>query len=548
MSRYSSKIILLCAALMLVHASLTQECLTGSDFSFIKLSKTNAKNYVMRNTSAVTSQELAGQIGVFQKYIAEGSFGKVNLYKKGGSKFAVKNLKRDPNIRDYDYQLLFLEMNANSCMIEYIGENEVLLKHFALIKGVFFNTTTKEFVFVMDFVQTDLEKYVKSNLKKSYDNYDSEKQRVILKLLLVLGKQIQFMHDNKLVHRDLKLENVMMSGDLPVTGDFGMTSPEYKNYYDQVGTPYFMDPYLVSKGQGSYKSDVYSVGVMFYLILNGFNSYKILDNMVVKGGFMGNKAMYRPNTKLLVFPRTFKSLESMVSTMPASRPDMSEVVQFLQNLYDQGNQLPKIQMNSPHKSPYQKPMQDEVIQNKQRYQSPMRNDLLPAQIEYMERVKQKKIDQENAKYQNRSPSPMIQKQKYQNNSPSPNIQGMKYEYPKEIYNPVPNMQKVKYEYPKKIENGFVALANQKHQEMFGGQGYQEKENVYKAYVRPEQPRVYKEQNKYEQLELPGFGQQQDDEVFQPTEGLNKPVNAFRQAQIEATQNKNKNLQNNIFFI
>ena len=546
MSRYSSKIILLCTALLLVHASLTQECLTGSDFNFIKLSTTNAKQYVMRNTMAVTSQELAGHIGVFQKYIAEGSFGKVNLYKKGGGQLAVKFLKRDPNIRDYDYQLLFLEMNANSCMLEYIGDNQSLLKHFALIRGVFFNTTTKEFVFVMEFVQTDLEKYLKSNLRSSYDTYNSEKKRKVLKLLLVLAKQIQFMHDNKLVHRDLKLENVMMSGDMPVTGDFGMTSPEYKNFYDQVGTPYFMDPYMVSKGQGSYKSDVYSLGVMFYLVLNGFNSYKILDGMVVKGGFLGNKAMYRPNTKLLVFPQTFKALGSMVSVTPASRPEMSVVVEFLQNLYDEDYELPSVQMKSPYKAPYQKPMQGDVIQNKQRYQSPMRNDLLPAQIEYMERVKQKKIDQENAKYQNRSPSPMIQKQKhqykYQERTPSPIKQKPKHQN----YSPGPNMQGVKYEYPQNIENGFVALANQKHQEMFGGQ--QQKENVYRGNARQEQQNMYGGNKKHEQLQLPGLGQQDDDEVFRPTEGLNKPVNAFRQAHIEATQNKVKNLQNNIFFI
>ena len=86
---------------------------------------------------------------------------------------------------------------------------------------------------------------------------------------------IQNMHNNSVIHRDLKLGNVFLDKDMQVKiGDFGLAAllkyPEERKK-TVCGTPNYIAPeILYDQGEGhSFEVDIWSVGVILYTLLVG---------------------------------------------------------------------------------------------------------------------------------------------------------------------------------------------------------------------------------------------------------------------------------------
>ena len=60
---------------------------------------------------------------------------------------------------------------------------------------------------------------------------------------------VRYMHENLVIHRDLKLNNVFLSADMQVKiGDFGLAVPlkaEQERRYSCLGTPGYMAPEVI---------------------------------------------------------------------------------------------------------------------------------------------------------------------------------------------------------------------------------------------------------------------------------------------------------------
>jgi len=79
---------------------------------------------------------------------------------------------------------------------------------------------------------------------------------------------IKHIHDKKILHRDLKSQNIFLTKNgLIKLGDFGIAKClnfTLEKARTVVGTPYYLSPEIVENKPYSFKSDIWSLGVLLY--------------------------------------------------------------------------------------------------------------------------------------------------------------------------------------------------------------------------------------------------------------------------------------------
>ncbi len=96
-------------------------------------------------------------------------------------------------------------------------------------------------------------------------------------MLAKISDAVQYAHDHKVVHRDLKPGNILLNRELePFVTDFGLARTDDGEFTitlqgQVIGTPSYMSPEQVQGDQSAVGplSDIYSLGVVFYRMLTG---------------------------------------------------------------------------------------------------------------------------------------------------------------------------------------------------------------------------------------------------------------------------------------
>ena len=277
-----------------------------------------------------------------EKFLGKGSFGEVYLTKIAGDNknYATKIYDREALEKSPQFKYLVNEIN--------ILHN---LNHPNIVKFIEVKKTKRHFYIVMEYCNGgELGKALEAYQLKYGRAFSEEIVQYLMRQIISAFKHI---HENKVMHRDIKLENILLNFETEEDKknlnmmksvvkiiDFGFACKIEKNAltYTTIGNPQNMDPILLKKitSQGKIrqlgydqKADIWSLGAICYEMLIGKAAFDAedMDELVDKV----EKGTYKVPNSLSIEVVSF--LNGMLQYESKARLTAEQLYfhQFLQN-------------------------------------------------------------------------------------------------------------------------------------------------------------------------------------------------------------------------
>ena len=219
----------------------------------------------LKNIKKAIGYKIFSDYYELQKVIGEGAYGIVYLgiNKKTGEKVAIKTIDKVKisNLKSKEYI-----MNEIDILKKCYHPNIVrLLDHFE----------DKDYIYIV------LE-YIEGGTLRDYfekELYDFTEEQAA-NIMSQIAKGIKYLHKYGIIHRDLKPNNIMITqlnnyGTIKIA-DFGLSkilSPT-ERIISLSGTHLYMAPEIFEEIPFNKEVDIWSIGVIFYLMLNGKLPFK----------------------------------------------------------------------------------------------------------------------------------------------------------------------------------------------------------------------------------------------------------------------------------
>ncbi|KAG8057623.1 hypothetical protein GUJ93_ZPchr0002g24490 [Zizania palustris] len=168
------------------------------------------------------------------------------------------------------------------------------------------------------------------------------KHKGVFKLPALLGvamdvsKGMSYLHQNNIIHRDLKTANLLMNENGTVkVADFGVARVKVQSgvMTAETGTYRWMAPEVIEHKPYDHKADVFSFGILMWELLTGKIPYEYLTPLQAAVGVV-QKGL-RPTIPKNAHAKLSELLQKCWQQDPAERPDFSEILETLQRIAEE---------------------------------------------------------------------------------------------------------------------------------------------------------------------------------------------------------------------
>ena len=192
---------------------------------------------------------------IIGKPLGKGAFGSVKIVTRKEDKkvYAMKTI----NIGKLDNKEKEAALNEVRILASLRHPNIVGYRE------AFYDEPSKTLNIVMEYADDgDIAHKIQENLKRRLRFEESTLWEWIIQIL----EGLKYLHDNKIMHRDLKCANIflMKNGQLKI-GDLNVSKLAKNNMArTQTGTPFYLSPEIWKDLPYDYKCDIWSVGCIIY--------------------------------------------------------------------------------------------------------------------------------------------------------------------------------------------------------------------------------------------------------------------------------------------
>ena len=319
----------------------------------------------MSNVPSLKDYEIGKQLGA-------GSFGSVKIVRRKADKkdFAMKVVRvTNSEQKDIEYAL-------NEIRILYSLNHENVIGY----EASFFDEPTQTLNIVMELANDgDLESKIKNTAQKKL----KFKESTIWSILIQILKGMNYIHNNNIIHRDLKSANIfLMKNGLVKIGDLNVSKIAKMGLAKtQTGTPYYSSPEIWHENSYNNKTDIWSIGCIIYEMcaltppFHGTSLINLYNNI--------KKGVYKPIPK--IYSKDLAYVISRMLTVDAEkRPSCQELLEMsvVNNKFQDPDVLTGTQKNNQIKAELLKTIKlpvkltdiNKELPNKKQQEEMMMND------------------------------------------------------------------------------------------------------------------------------------------------------------------------------
>ncbi|KAI3859427.1 hypothetical protein MKW92_019641 [Papaver armeniacum] len=155
----------------------------------------------------------------------------------------------------------------------------------------------------------------------------------VIRIAIDVSKGMNYLHQNKIIHRDLKAANLLMDENKVVkVADFGVARVQAQSgvMTAETGTYRWMAPEVIEHKPYDHKADIFSFAIVLWEMLTGKLPYEYLTPLQAAVGVV-QKGL-RPTIPKDTHPKLVRLLEHCWQQNPSLRPDFSEIIEALQDI------------------------------------------------------------------------------------------------------------------------------------------------------------------------------------------------------------------------
>ncbi|KAK1423536.1 hypothetical protein QVD17_18842 [Tagetes erecta] len=274
-----------------------------------------SNGHVKIPTDGTDVWEIDAKLLKFENKVASGTFG--DLYKGTycSQDVAIKVLKPEridaDMLREFSQEVFIMRKIRHKNVVQFIGActepTKLCIVTEFMARGSIYNFLHKQ--------------------------NGSFKLPLLLKIATDISKGMSYLHQNNIIHRDLKTANLLMDEhEVVKVADFGVARVQTQSgvMTAETGTYRWMAPEVIEHRPYDHKADVFSFGIVLWELLTGEVPYSYLTPLQAAVGVV--QQGLRPTIPKDTHPKLTELLESCWQHNPTLRPNFTDILDKLKHL------------------------------------------------------------------------------------------------------------------------------------------------------------------------------------------------------------------------